>query len=258
MEPATKTPAGWAIVLVAFLVVFAGCTEKKSEESASKTSAPPQAQPSESARGPEPTPSPTPDARPNPEQPAPPRSVPVPTEAVPQRAKKEPAPVTPPPVVVPEAKPEPARPPEPKPAPATPSTPPKPVVPEPKKVMAKDVLVLRGSALGGVRLEHKLHVDRAGKTCDTCHHASRPEKSATAPQQACSDCHTKVAVPPMKTKYQAAFHNPAAQSGTCVDCHKAQNARGKKAPVKCAECHKKENTAPFGAEHVLQQSTQGI
>lgn len=242
MEPTTKTPAGWAIVLLAFLVVFSGCTEKKSEESASKTSAPTQAQPSESTPGPQPPPSATPDARPNPEQPAPARSAPAPKEAVPQRAKKEPAPVTPPPAVVPEAKAEPARPQEPKLAPTSQSPPPKPVAAEPKKVMAKDVLVLRGSPLGGVRLEHKLHADRAGNTCDTCHHASRPEKPATAPQQACSDCHTKVAVSPMKTKYQAAFHNPTAQSGTCVGCHKAQNAKGKKAPVKCTECHKKENT----------------
>ncbi len=243
MEPTTKTPAGWAIVLL--LVVFAGCAGKKSEESASKTSAPPQAQPAESARGPEQTPSPTPAAAPRPEQPPPTRSAPVPTQAVPQRATKEPAPVTPPPAVVPGAKVEPTRSEEPKPAPTSPSTPQKPekpVAPESKKVVARDVVVLKGSPLGGVRFEHKLHTDRAGNTCETCHHSSRAEKPATAPQQACSDCHTKVAVSPMKTKYQAAFHNPMAQSGTCVDCHKARNATGKKAPVKCAECHKKENT----------------
>ncbi len=108
--------------------------------------------------------------------------------------------------------------------------------------MARDVVVLKGSPSGGVRFEHKLHIDRAGNKCETCHHSSRVEKPATAPQQACSDCHTKVAVSPMKTKYQAAFHNPMAQSGTCVDCHKAQNATGKNAPVKCTDCHKKENT----------------
>ena len=45
----------------------------------------------------------------------------------------------------------------------------------------------------------------------------------------------------MKTKLQAAFHNPTAQAGLCIDCHKAENAKGKKAPVKCADCHKKEN-----------------
>ena len=107
-------------------------------------------------------------------------------------------------------------------------------------------MVLTGAPMGGVRLEHKLHVERAGNTCEGCHHASKPEKPATAPQQACSACHTKVAAPPMKTKYQAAFHNPMAQSGTCVDCHKAQNLKGKKAPVKCAECHKKDPPSPLG------------
>jgi class III cytochrome C family protein len=222
-------------VLLALLVVFSGCAEKKSEESASKPGAPTQAQPSESAPGLQPPPSATPDARPNPAPSAPP-----PKEAVPPRAQKEPAPVTPPPAVVPEAKAEPARPQEPKLAPTSQNPPQRPVAAEPKKVMAKELLVLRGPPLGVVRLEHKLHADRAGN-CNTCHHASRPEKPATAPQQACSDCHTKMAVSPMKTKYQAAFHNPTAQTGTCVDCHKAQNAKGKKAPVKCTECHKKEN-----------------
>lgn len=46
----------------------------------------------------------------------------------------------------------------------------------------------------------------------------------------------------MKTIYQGAFHNPVAQSGTCIDCHKSENAKGKKAPVNCMDCHKQENT----------------
>ena len=96
--------------------------------------------------------------------------------------------------------------------------------------------------MGGVRFEHKLHIARAGNNCATCHHPSRPEKPASAPQQACSNCHTSVAAPPMKTKRQAAFHNPTAQSGTCIDCHKAESAKGKKPPLKCMDCHKKENT----------------
>ena len=242
MEPTTKRPAGCAIALLALLVVFAGCTEKKSAESASTTSAPPQAQAAEPTRAPQAAAPAAPEARPTPAQPVPARSAPAPNPALPQSAKKEPPPVTPAPVVVPEPKAEPARPPEPKPAPTVESTPQKPVPAAPKKVMPKDVAVLTGSLLGGVRLEHKQHVARAGNKCETCHHASKPEKPAAAPQQACSECHTKAAVPPMKTKYQAAFHNPAAQSGTCIDCHKAENAKGKKAPVKCTECHKKDNT----------------
>src|SRR4051812_42463615 len=62
-----------------------------------------------------------------------------------------------------------------------------------------------------------------------------------APQQNCTDCHTKVATAPMKTKTQAAFHNPTATAGICIDCHKTSAAAGKKAPAKCADCHKKEN-----------------
>ncbi|MGE0029849.1 MAG: cytochrome c3 family protein [Steroidobacteraceae bacterium] len=105
----------------------------------------------------------------------------------------------------------------------------------------KDVIVLTGSPLGGVRFEHKLHVTRADNDCATCHHPSRTQKPASAPQQACSTCHTKVAAAPMKTKHQAAFHDPMAQSGTCIDCHKAVKATAKKAPLGCMDCHKKES-----------------
>ena len=52
---------------------------------------------------------------------------------------------------------------------------------------------------------------------------------------------TKVAAAPMKTKLQAAFHDPMAKKGICADCHVKAVAAGKKAPAKCADCHKKEN-----------------
>ena len=105
----------------------------------------------------------------------------------------------------------------------------------------KDTVILKGAPLGGVKFEHKLHSERAGNKCETCHHLSKPEKPAKAAQQACTDCHTKPPQPGMKTAVQGAFHNPTAQAGTCLDCHKAENAKGKKAPVKCMDCHKKEN-----------------
>lgn len=38
---------------------------------------------------------------------------------------------------------------------------------------------------------------------------------------------------------EAAFHDVKGESGTCIDCHKKENASGKKAPLKCQECHKK-------------------
>jgi class III cytochrome C family protein len=110
-----------------------------------------------------------------------------------------------------------------------------------KQLLPKDVVILKGSPMGGVKFEHKLHVERAANKCETCHHVSKPEKAATAPQQACSTCHTSVAAAPMKTKLQAAFHNPTATAGTCLDCHKTQNAAGKAAPTKCLDCHKKTN-----------------
>jgi sRNA-binding protein len=118
---------------------------------------------------------------------------------------------------------------------------PKPAL-SPETPQPQDVVVLTGAPLGSVTFEHKLHAERAANRCDACHHASRPEKPATAAQQACTACHTKAAVAPMKTKRQAAFHNPTASAGTCIDCHRTQNAAGKAAPVKCADCHKKTTT----------------
>jgi len=112
---------------------------------------------------------------------------------------------------------------------------------ETQKTLPKDVIILRGSPLGAVRFDHKLHSLAQNTKCETCHHPSRKEKPGAALQQACSDCHTKVAIAPMKTKRQAAFHNSTAAAGTCIDCHKAENAKGKATPVKCLGCHKKEN-----------------
>ena len=106
---------------------------------------------------------------------------------------------------------------------------------------APDTVILKGSPLGGVKFEHKLHAEARGIKCETCHHAFKTQKPASAPQQASAEGHEKTAKPPMKTFLQAAFHNPRATAGTCIDCHTSENAKGKKAPVKCFECHKKSN-----------------
>ncbi len=106
---------------------------------------------------------------------------------------------------------------------------------------APDSVVLKGAPMGGVKLEHAKHSKEYGAKCTDCHHASKAEKPMTAEQQKCTDCHTKAAAAPMKTKLQAAFHDPMAKKGTCADCHVKAIAAGKKAPAKCADCHKKEN-----------------
>lgn len=98
---------------------------------------------------------------------------------------------------------------------------------------AKPIL-LTGNPMGGVRFEHAKH----SVACETCHHASREPKPGSAPQQACTSCHTKPTQAGMKTGKQAAFHNPTATAGTCIDCHKKS---GGAAPTKCMQCHKKEN-----------------
>lgn len=106
---------------------------------------------------------------------------------------------------------------------------------------APDTVILKGSPLGGVKFDHKAHLERAGNKCAVCHHPSKPEKPLASPQESCFDCHTKPPTDGMKTNRQGAFHNPTATSGTCIDCHKAENAKGMKAPTKCMECHKKSN-----------------
>lgn len=104
-------------------------------------------------------------------------------------------------------------------------------------------VILKGAPMGGVKFDHKVHAHERKIKCETCHHASKPEKPAKGAQQKCTDCHTKAATPPMKTPTRGAFHDVAAKKGTCIDCHAAETAKGKKAPAagKCLDCHKKEN-----------------
>jgi Class III cytochrome C family len=99
-------------------------------------------------------------------------------------------------------------------------------------------ILLSGAPMGAVKFDHTAHLKVAGK-CEVCHHASKPQKPLKAPQEACIDCHTNPATPPVTTKLQSAFHNPAATAGLCIGCHKTENGQGKAAPVKCADCHKK-------------------
>jgi hypothetical protein len=102
-----------------------------------------------------------------------------------------------------------------------------------------ETVTLKGAPMGAVKVDHKAHAART--KCDTCHHASKPAKPLKATYEACTDCHTKTASPEVPTKLQAAFHNPAATAGVCIDCHKKAVAEGKNAPTKCMQCHKKEN-----------------
>ena len=105
----------------------------------------------------------------------------------------------------------------------------------------QDTIILKGNPMGGVKFLHNVHSkDRTAK-CDTCHHAAKPEKAAKSATESCADCHTKTAAAPMKTTYKLAFHDATAKNGVCIDCHTAENAKGKKAPTKCVDCHKKDN-----------------
>ncbi|HYG97874.1 MAG TPA: cytochrome c3 family protein [Terriglobales bacterium] len=104
-----------------------------------------------------------------------------------------------------------------------------------------DVIMMKGGPMGGVKFLHNAHAKDRNIKCDVCHHVSKPEKPSKAAVQLCADCHTKTATPPMKTRYQAAFHNPTSTSGLCIDCHKKGVTASSKAPTKCTECHHKAN-----------------
>ena len=201
MKLTMRVPVCWTMLWLA-LFVLPGCSRSAPEERSGATDTPPQEQRAEADPAPQPAPPPAPASAPE-----------VGTVGSSETPKTAP----------------------------TQSVPPKPAAPASKSAPVDDVVILKGAPIGGVRLEHKLHAERAGNDCTVCHHPSKPQKPAKELNQACSDCHTKAAAAPMKTRYQAAFHNPTAQSGTCVDCHKAENAKGKKAPLKCQECHKKTN-----------------
>lgn len=125
--------------------------------------------------------------------------------------------------------------PSPSPAKGSPKPPASTARPAPQRPKGKVTLPAK---LGAVTFDHEAHAGKRKIACATCHHPSRPQKPLAAEQQACRDCHTLPATPPMKTSLQAAFHNPTAGTGTCIDCHRKQAAPAK-APVKCAECHKK-------------------
>lgn len=235
-----------AVILVALCLMLAGCSRKPSDDSSRSESAKPQATQAETKttfQGAPPAAEKT--TKPQaaaPQQPkgrlsgAQPQHAPAPAE---EKSKavalpSEPARAVPDSATVSAPQPQAAS--------ATPGPPEKTESAEPKKVPSQDVFMLRDSPLGVVKFEHKLHQERVANKCETCHHASRPEKPAKAPQQSCFDCHTKPPQPGMKTGRQGAFHSPTAQAGTCIDCHKMQNAQGKKAPTKCMECHKKGST----------------
>lgn len=106
---------------------------------------------------------------------------------------------------------------------------------------APGTVILKGNPMGGVKFDHPAHVKLAASKCETCHHASKPEKPMKAKQENCQECHTKTVAAPLKTNTKAAFHDAMAKKGVCIDCHVTQNAAGKKAPVKCNECHVKAN-----------------
>jgi hypothetical protein len=92
-----------------------------------------------------------------------------------------------------------------------------------KQEMPKDVVILRGSPLGAVKFDHKLHSLARNTKCETCHHPSRKEKPAATATGLLGLPH-KVAIAPMKpaSGRVSQCHGCA----TCINCHKAENAKG--------------------------------
>jgi hypothetical protein len=122
------------------------------------------------------------------------------------------------------------------PAPASPAETAAASLPERRQPEGKIVLPAK---TGAVTFDHKRHAEKA-PDCATCHHESRPEKPLVAKQQACRECHTPQATPPMMTSLRNAFHDGKAAAGICVDCHRKAANTTPPAPAKCADCHKKD------------------
>jgi len=82
---------------------------------------------------------------------------------------------------------------------------------------------------GTVNFKHEEHATKYNVACQTCHHTLQP---AEVQPKACSTCHLKAGTPKMPS-LQNAVHKK------CGDCHKAEVAKGKKAPLQtaCAGCH---------------------
>lgn len=226
------------VFAVLFTLLFAGgCGKKRdegqpppppSEQRAPESQQPPAAQPAQPEQKNAPSPG---EAKPPAE-----RRAPEPSKSAPRpegRSGTSATPPVPPPVA---SKPAPELPPR-REAPP-PQEPPKPAPPpaaaKPHAQPPAQPIVLTGAPLGAVRFDHSRHkVD-----CAICHHPSREPRPASAPQQPCTACHTKPPQAGMTTGKQAAFHNPAATAGTCIDCHKRS---GGSAPIKCVQCHKRDN-----------------
>jgi len=86
---------------------------------------------------------------------------------------------------------------------------------------AADSIVLKGGAPGDVTFPHKAHQDKL-KNCDSCHKLFA--KEAGSIQKA-------IAAGTMKKKDAMK---------QCVDCHKAEKAKGSATgPTGCKACHKK-------------------
>ena len=46
---------------------------------------------------------------------------------------------------------------------------------------APGTVILKGSPMGGVKFDHAKHSKMEGAKCETCHHASKPEKANRRP-----------------------------------------------------------------------------
>jgi len=87
---------------------------------------------------------------------------------------------------------------------------------------AADTMVLKGGAPGDVNFNHKMHQEKMGKDCDACHKMFAKEAGSIEKAIAAGTLKKKDA---MKQ---------------CMDCHKADKAKGAAAgPVGCKDCHKK-------------------
>jgi len=102
---------------------------------------------------------------------------------------------------------------------------------------APEVVILKSDVMGGVKFNHPAHVKVTEDKCETCHHASKPEKPYSARTKTAGIA-TPVPWRHDENYLRAAFHDgPAKREPAWMPY---QRSGGKKpVPLKCADCTKR-------------------
>ena len=98
------------------------------------------------------------------------------------------------------------------------------------KIPPEKAVIQFKTPAGDVLFKHEQHAEKYGVTCEKCHGSLRDKPEE--PPKPCSACHLKTETPKVPSLRDAVHKK-------CGDCHKEQQAKGKKAPLatQCNGCH---------------------